>query len=74
MKQNEWTSKEWNYDVEGWRADPIYTSTVAVPVDPTFLNLVTEDLDAETVSELMDRDKSKQSQSIWDYAQRRPGQ
>lgn len=74
MKQNEWTSKDWNYDVEGWRADPIYTSTVAVPVDPTFLNLVTEDLDAETVSELMDRDKSKQSQSIWDYAQRRPGQ
>lgn len=74
MNQNGWESKDWNYDVDGWWPKPIYKGTVVIPIDTTVLNLVTKDLDAETVSELMDRDKSKQSQSIWDYAQRRPGQ
>lgn len=74
MDQNEWESKDWDYDIDGWNPDPIYKGTVVIPVDTTFLNLVTKDLGEETVSELMDRDKLKQSQSIWDYASKRAGQ
>lgn len=74
LDQNEWEPKDWDYDIDGWNPDPIYKGTVVIPVDTTFLNLVNKDLGEETVSELMDRDKLKQSQSIWDYAQRRPGQ
>jgi hypothetical protein len=74
MDQNEWESKDWDYDVDGWWPKPMYKGTVVIPVDTTFLNLVNKDLGEETVSELMDRDKLKQSQSIWDYASKRAGQ
>lgn len=71
MQQNGWTNKDWDYDVEGWGKDPIYTGTVAIPVDTTFLNLVTKDLDAETTSILGDQDKLRrereQAQSNWNY-------
>lgn len=74
MNQNGWESKDWNYDVDGWWPKPIYKGTVVIPVDTTILNSVTKDLDEETVSELMDKDKAKQSQSNWGYVQRRPEQ
>ena len=72
MQQNDWTKKDWDYDVEGWLGkDPMYKGTVAIPVDPTFLNLVTKDLDAETTSILGDQDKLRrereQAQADWNY-------
>ena len=74
MQQNGWTNKDWDFDVEGWGKDTIYTGTVAIPVDTTFLNLVTKDLDSETVLELGQIDQKRQAQANWDYAERRPGQ
>lgn len=75
MSQNEWTNKDWNYDVEGfWFTNDMYKGTVVIPVDTTFLNLVTKDLGAETVSELMERDKEKQARDNFNYDNRQLGQ
>lgn len=75
MSQNEWTNKDWNYDVEGiWLTNDMYKGTVIIPVDTTFLNLVTKDLGAETVSELMEEDKKKQARDNFNYDNRQLGQ
>ena len=52
----------------------MYKGTVVIPVDTTFLNLVTKDLGAETVSELMERDKEKQARDNFNYDNRQLGQ
>lgn len=74
MKQNDWTKKDWDYDVEGLFPKDMYKGTVIIPIDPTFLNLVTKDLGSETVLELGQIDQRRQAQANWDYAERKPGQ
>jgi hypothetical protein len=74
MKQNNWTKKDWDYDVEGWLSDDIYKGTVAIPIDPTFLNLVTQNLDAETVLELSKIDQRNKARDNFNYDNRQLGQ
>lgn len=74
MQQNSWTKKDWNYDVEGWFSDDIYKGTIAIPVDTAFLNLVTKDLDSETVLELAHRDKERLARENFNYDNRQLGQ
>ena len=74
LDQNEWDSKDWDYDVDGWWPDPIYKGTIAIPVDTTLLNLVTKDLGAETVLELGDVDQQNKARDNWNYDDRKAGQ
>lgn len=72
MSQNEWTNKDWNYDVKGfWFTNDMYKGTVVIPVDTTFLNLVTKDLDAGTVTELMEKDKARIARNDWYFTNER---
>lgn len=74
MQQNNWTRKEWGYDVDGWLSDDIYKGTVAVLIDPTFLNLVNKDLDSETVLELDKIDRQNKARENFNYDNRQLGQ
>lgn len=74
MQQNNWTRKEWGYDVDGWLSDDIYKGTVAVLIDPTFLNLVNKDLDSETVLELDKIDQQNKARENFNYDNRQLGQ
>lgn len=74
MQQNNWTKKDWNYDVEGWLSDDMYKGTVAVLIDDTFLNLVNKDLDSETVSELGQIDQQNKAREDFNYDTRQLGQ
>jgi hypothetical protein len=73
MQQNGWTKKDWDYDVEGLFGDGMYQGTVAVPVDTAFLNLVSEDLDAETVLELGEIDQRRRARDNFNYDNRQLG-
>ena len=75
MDQNNWTTKDWDYNVEGfWFRQDMYKGTVAIPIDPTFLNLVTKDLDAENVLELGQIDQQRQAREGFNYDYRQIGQ
>ena len=74
MDQNEWESKDWDYDVDGWWPKPMYKGTVVIPVDTTLLNLVTKDLGSETVLELGNVDQQNKARDNWNYDDRKAGQ
>ena len=74
MQQNNWTKKDWDYDVEGWLSDDMYKGTVAVLIDDTFLNLVNKDLDSETVLELGQIDQQNKAREDFNYDTRQLGQ
>ena len=75
MQQNNWTKKDWDYDVEGfWFKNDMYKGTVAIPIDPTFLNLVTKDLDSQTVLELGQIDQRNKARDNFNYDNRQLGQ
>ena len=73
MHQNDWTKKDWDYDVEGLMSKDIYKGTVAIPVDTTFLNLVTKDLDSGTVLQLGEIDQKRKAQENFNYDTRQIG-
>ena len=64
--QNSW--KNWDYDVTGWGREDMYKGTVVIPVNENFIISTTQNLDAKTVSELMERDKQMKANNDWNYA------
>lgn len=64
--QNQW--KNWDYDVTGIWHKYMYKGTVAIPVNENFIISTTQNLDAKTVSELMERDKQMKANNDWNYA------
>ena len=74
MQQNNWETKDWDFDIKGWRADSMYKGTVAIPVDTTYINLVSKDLDAPTVLDLAEKSQQQAARNNWNYDDKHAGQ
>lgn len=74
MDQNNWTTKDWDFKAEGFWADDMYKSTVAIPVKISYSNMVSKDLNAETVLELGWRDEERYARENFNYDNRQLGQ
>ena len=74
LTANGWKKSDWNYNVDGWFPDPIYTGSVAIPVDDTYLNVVGQNLDAATVLELSKLDQQNKARENFNYEDRQLGQ
>ncbi len=74
LTANGWKKSDWNYDVDGWFPDPMYTGSVAIPVDDTYLNVVGQNLDATTVIELGKLDQQNKARENFNYDDRQLGQ
>lgn len=71
LQQNDWETKDWDFDVKRLWPNKIYKGTVAIPVDITYMNLVSKDLDAGTVTELMEKDKARIARNDWYFTNER---
>ena len=74
MTANNWTTKDWDFKAEGLWADEMYKSIVAIPVKISYLNMLTKDVDSETVLELSGRDQERRARENFNYDNRQLGQ
>lgn len=74
LQQNNWETKDWDFDIKGLWADKMYKGTVAIPVDTTYINLVSKDLDAPTVLDLAEKSQQQAARNNWNYDDKHAGQ
>lgn len=74
ISQNNWTTKDWDFNPEGFFSDDMYKSTVAIPVKISYSNMLTKDVDSETVLELGQRDQERRARENFNYDNRQLGQ
>lgn len=68
LQYNNWTEKDWKQpDDWGWGPD-FFASTVVIPIKASYENLLDKPVNADTVAELMERDKEMRERSEkYDY-------
>lgn len=74
MGQNNWTTKDWKFNPTGFFHHDMYKSTVAIPVKISYSNMLTKDVDAETVLELSRRDQERTARENFNYDNRQLGE